>query len=119
MERAQPYSLKTYHEGQKRFIEAASARRLFSSFRASPIPGPAGEELAMDFAVGGPADAEIGAGGDQRHPRTGGLHGLSLPTGLFWSLGLAQSVLDSSRGAGACPQPFGFAWMRTHYRGQR
>ena len=49
---------KTYSEARSRFIDAALAQGFDISSHMLPITGPEGEELAMDFAVGGPADAD-------------------------------------------------------------
>ena len=66
----------------------------------------------MDFAVGGPADAESAL------VVISGTHGPEGYTGSACQLGFLESsdlrnlFSSSSRGAGARPQPFGFAWMR-------
>ena len=48
---------KSYSEARERFLDAANDCGFSIHSQVLDISGPAGEELAMDFAVGGPADA--------------------------------------------------------------
>ena len=103
---------KTYAEARSRFIEAASANGFEVTSEVLPIEGPAGEELAMDFAVGGPADAASAL------VVISGTHGPEGYTGSACQLGFLESsdlrnLFSTHRVVLVhAHNPFGFAWMR-------
>ena len=103
---------KTYAEARSRFIEAASANGFEVTSEVLPIEGPAGEELAMDFAVGGPADAASAL------VVISGTHGPEGYTGSAYQLGFLESsdlrnLFSTHRVVLVhAHNPFGFAWMR-------
>ncbi len=103
---------KTYAEARSRFIEAASAHGFEVTSELLPIEGPAGEELAMDFAVGGPAHAESAL------VVISGTHGPEGYTGSACQLGFLESsdlrnLFSTHRVVLVhAHNPFGFAWMR-------
>ena len=103
---------KTYSEARSRFIDAALAQGFDISSDILPITGPEGEELAMDFAVGGPADA------DSALVVISGTHGPEGYTGSACQLGFLESSDLRNTFSGQrvvlvhAHNPFGFAWMR-------
>ena len=103
---------KTYTEARTRFVEAASANGFEVTSEVLPIEGPAGEELAMDFAVGGPADAASAL------VVISGTHGPEGYTGSACQLGFLESsdlrnLFSAHRVVLVhAHNPFGFAWMR-------
>ena len=76
---------KTYPEARTRFLDGALAAGFDVSSEALPIAGPEGEELAMDFAVGGPVDA------DSALVVISGTHGPEGYTGSACQLGFLKS----------------------------
>ena len=103
---------KTYPEARTRFLDGALAAGFDVSSEALPIAGPEGEELAMDFAVGGSGDA------DSALVVISGTHGPEGYTGSACQLGFLkspelQAAYESHRVVLVhAHNPFGFAWMR-------
>jgi len=102
----------SYMEARKRFIEAAEATGFSIYSEVHPVAGPAGEELAMDFAVYGPEDAE------KALVVISGTHGPEGYTGSACQLGFLESthlreMFSSHRVVLVhAHNPYGFAWMR-------
>ena len=102
----------TYTEARKRFIEAAEATGFSIHSERHPVSGPAGEELAMDFAVGGPEDAE------KALVVISGTHGPEGYTGSACQLGFLESATLREMYSHHrvvlvhAHNPYGFAWMR-------
>lgn len=102
----------TYTECRSRFLEAAATAGYRVDSMLHPMKGPEGETLAMDFAVGGAAEAETGL------VIISGTHGPEGYTGSACQTGflLSPELQDLFRGHRVVlvhgHNPFGFAWMR-------
>jgi len=103
---------KSYAEARARFREAARTCGFSVHAETMDVVGPTGEELAMDFAVGGPADAAAAL------VIVSGTHGPEGYTGSACQLGFLSSPQVRALYANHrvvlvhAHNPYGFAWTR-------
>ncbi len=102
----------TYTEARQRFLDAVRAAGAQIDSQVLNETGPEGEELAMDFAVFGPADADAaivvvsGTHGPEGYTGSACQLGLITDSDLFTRLSKHRLVLVHAH------NPYGFAWMR-------
>ncbi len=104
----------TYQEARSKFLEACSSANLTVKSYAHPLPGREGEELAMDAALLGPADAE------HLLVITSATHGVEGFCGSGVQIALIRDPAFQSRAAAASVavlyvhgvNPWGFSWLR-------
>ena len=105
---------QTYREARGKFLEAARSARLAVSSYAHPLPGREGEELAMDAALSGPADA------GNLLIITSATHGVEGFCGSGIQIALIRDPAFQARAANAGVavlyvhgvNPWGFSWLR-------
>jgi hypothetical protein len=102
-----------YSEARAKFIAAAAARGLKHTAYLNPhAKGPKGEDLTIDVAVLGPADAKAGL------LVISGTHGVEGYAGSGAQIGWLQSTRNANWPAGMklvlvhALNPYGFAWNR-------
>ena len=102
-----------YNEARAKFLTAAAARGLKHTAYLNPhAKGPKGEDLTIDVAVLGPADAKAGL------LVISGTHGVEGYAGSGAQIGWLQSTRNANWPAGLklvlvhALNPYGFAWNR-------
>jgi len=102
-----------YDEARAKFVAAASARGLSHTAYLNPhAKGPKGEDLTIDVAVHGPADAKAGL------LVISGTHGVEGYAGSGAQIGWLHSTRNANWPAGLkivlvhALNPYGFAWNR-------
>lgn len=102
----------TYATARQRFLDAAAGAGYGLQSVTHPLPGPDGEQLAMDFATGGAADAETGLVIISGTHGPEGYTGSACQTGFLEALAARPDFASHRIVLVHAHNPYGFAWMR-------